>query len=65
MPNDDNAGGKTTSALKHDIKNQLSNISLSLEQLRYEIPDPTDDHQYYLDTIFNSCKKINELLDDM
>lgn len=50
--------------LKHDIKNQLSNIVLALNQLEYELPDPTIDQQYYLDTINDSCKKINALLNE-
>ena len=58
---------KTTHAealrtLKHDIKNQLSNIYLALEQLRYEIPDATEDCTFYLDSISMSSARINTLL---
>ncbi len=49
-------------ALKHDIKNQLSNIYLSIEQLRYEISDPTEDCVFYMDSIATSAAKINTLL---
>lgn len=56
---------KGTGVFKHDVKNQLSNISLALEQLRFEIPDQNEDCKYYLDTIFTSCKKINSLLEDL
>ncbi|MEZ2339304.1 hypothetical protein AB6735_26905 [Mucilaginibacter sp. RCC_168] len=48
--------------LKHDIKNQLSNIHLALEQLKYEIPDLSDDCVFYLDTILTSSTQINNLL---
>ncbi|WP_419700527.1 hypothetical protein [Mucilaginibacter sp. NFX135] len=48
--------------LKHDIKNQLSNIHLALEQLKYEIPDLSDDCLFYLDTILTSSTQINNLL---
>ena len=48
--------------LKHDVKNQLSNINLALEQLRYEITDQTADLIFYFDTIENSANHINELL---
>jgi nitrogen-specific signal transduction histidine kinase len=48
--------------LKHDINNQLSNISLALEQLRYEIPDASEDCTFYLDSILMSSVKINTLL---
>jgi nitrogen-specific signal transduction histidine kinase len=51
--------------LKHDIKNQLSNIHLALEQLRYEIPDPSADCLFYMDTILTSSTQINNLLNDV
>jgi nitrogen fixation/metabolism regulation signal transduction histidine kinase len=50
--------------LKHDIKNQLSNIHLALEQLKYELPDISDDCLFYIDTISTSSTKINDLLSD-
>lgn len=49
--------------LKHDINNQLSNILLALEQLRYEIPDVTEDCQFYLDSISMSSYKISSILE--
>lgn len=51
--------------MKHDVKNQLSNINLAIEQLRYELPDPTTDCIFYMDTIAMSCAKINSLLKDI
>jgi hypothetical protein len=48
--------------LKHDINNQLSNILLALEQLRYEIPDASEDCIFYLDSISISTAKITTLL---
>jgi len=51
--------------LKHDIKNQLSNIHLALEQLKYEIPDLSDDCLFYLDTILTSSTQINNLLNNV
>lgn len=48
--------------LKHDINNQLSSITLCLEQLRFEVPDQTEDMAYYFDTIEASCKNITDLL---
>ncbi|WPU94169.1 hypothetical protein SNE25_01350 [Mucilaginibacter sabulilitoris] len=50
--------------LKHDIKNQLSNIHLALEQLKYEMPDPSADCLFYMDTILTSSTQINNLLND-
>jgi nitrogen fixation/metabolism regulation signal transduction histidine kinase len=52
--------------LRHDIRNQLSNINLSVEQLRYEIPDDAgSDSEFYITTIAISCAKINDMLNDM
>jgi nitrogen-specific signal transduction histidine kinase len=65
MNADEAAPSKGTGVVKHDIKNQLSNISLALEQLRFEVPDQNEDSKYYMDTIFSSVKKINTLLDDL
>ena len=52
------------SGIKHDIRNQLSNINLAIEQLRYEITDASFDSVFYLDTIATSCEIINVLLKD-
>jgi len=49
-------------ALKHDIKNQLSNIYLAIEQLKYELPEVTADISFYLDTINTSCNNIDSVL---
>lgn len=49
--------------LRHDIRNQLSNIQLAAEQLRYEIPqNASDDYQLYINLIAESCNKINDFL---
>jgi hypothetical protein len=56
------ADNETLRTLRHDINNQLSNIFLALEQLRYEIPDASEDCIFYLDSISRSAAKINALL---
>lgn len=48
--------------LTHEIRNQLSNIQLSLDQLRYEVTDASPDCSFYMDMIATSCSKIDELL---
>ena len=48
--------------LKHDVKNQLSNINLAVEQLRYELENPTTDCIFYMDTIASSCAAINNMI---
>jgi hypothetical protein len=47
---------------KHDIKNQLSSITLALEQLKWEVSDENPDIQLYIEMIENSCKSINDTL---
>jgi hypothetical protein len=57
------ADDETLRVLKHDINNQLSNILLALEQLRYEIPDASEDCRFYLDSISMSSYKIISILE--
>ncbi len=51
--------------LRHDIKNQLSNIHLAIEQLRYEIPDVSEDCKFYLDSVIKSSELINKLITEL
>ncbi|MCC8408357.1 hypothetical protein LJ707_05410 [Mucilaginibacter sp. UR6-1] len=61
----DNTGEKIDiHLLRHDVNNQLSNINLCLEQLKYEVTDQTEDYRFYLEAIAISCKKIQEILAD-
>lgn len=53
---------ETMRILKHDIKNQLSNIHLALDTLKYEVSDPTEDFLYCVKSIVASANKINELI---
>ncbi len=50
---------------KHDVKNQLSNMYLAIDQLRFEV-DKMDDKTFAafcVDTIANSCAAINKQLE--
>nr|WP_294940775.1 hypothetical protein [uncultured Mucilaginibacter sp.] len=49
--------------LKHDIKNQLSNITLAIEGLRYEVGDIGGDMGLYIESMLTSAQKIDRLLD--
>ena len=63
---DDTFDGDNMRRVRHDIRNQLSNINLSVEQLKYEIPDDIgSDSAFYISTIASSCEKINLLLNDL
>ncbi len=55
---------ETLRVLKHDIKNQLSNIYLAIEQLRYDLPDATEDCTFYIDSVATSAAKIDSLLNN-
>ena len=59
---DNLAEDEAMTKLRHDINNQLSNITLALETLRYEIPDPTEDCSFCLHAINDSVEKIKALL---
>jgi hypothetical protein len=59
------ANGEDLRMRKHDVKNQLSNIHLAIEQLRYEVENPTEDCIFYMDTIATSCAKIDSLIKDI
>jgi nitrogen fixation/metabolism regulation signal transduction histidine kinase len=62
--NDKPAAEQALLMLKHDVKNQLSNINLALGQLKYELENPTDDCVFYMDTIATSCAKINSMIEN-
>jgi hypothetical protein len=52
--------------VRHDIRNQLSNIQMAVEQLRYDISSgDTDDTGFYINLITESCVKINDSLKDV
>lgn len=50
------------SKLRHDIKNQLSNITLLIGELRHELSNSSDDCKMYLDMMEQSAFTINDLL---
>jgi nitrogen-specific signal transduction histidine kinase len=61
----DNSHAEMLRTLRHDIKNQLSNIHMAVEQLRYEIPDPSEDCKFYMDSIIMSSETINKVLTEV
>ncbi len=50
------------SKLRHDIKNQLSNITLLIGELRHELADGSDDCKMYLDMIEQSAFAIDNMV---
>ncbi|GAC1308563.1 MAG: hypothetical protein NVSMB24_22490 [Mucilaginibacter sp.] len=63
--NEKGVGPEALRILRHDIKNQLSNIHLAIEQLRYEIPEISEDCTFYLDSIIKSSEVINKRITDL
>ncbi len=53
---------RTFHIIKHDIKNQLSNINLVTEQLKYEMQNAPADQLDYLEMIVSSTSKIDAIL---
>jgi hypothetical protein len=62
QPGDKAIDEDTLNKLKHDIKNQLSGITLVLEQLRYEMPNASAECIDYLDMIALSAREIDAIL---
>lgn len=63
-PKNENELKLILSGLRHDIRNQLSNIQLSVEELKHEMPGDSPDIAFYIETIATSCARINALLKD-
>lgn len=56
---------KTLRLIKHDIKNQLSNIHLALDTIKHEVNNPNEDVKFCIETITASALKINALIKEM
>ncbi len=48
--------------LRHDIKNQLSNINLVIGELKFELKTASADCHMYLDILEKSVESIDEML---
>lgn len=63
---DDNQQEKLRT-VKHDIKNQLSNMYLAIDQLKYELAHSNAGSfaTFCVDTIASSCQVINQQLENL
>lgn len=52
---------KAIRLIKHDIKNQLSNIHLALDTIKHEVNNPNEDVKFCIETIAASAAKIDAL----
>ncbi len=48
--------------VRHDIRNQLSNINLLIEQLKHDMQNAPQDQREYLNMITGSIEKIDTIL---
>jgi len=53
---------ETLNKIKHDIKNQLSNITLLLAQLKHEMQNAPEEQLEYLEMIEISITKVDAVL---
>ena len=56
---------KALHLIKHDIKNQLSNIHLALDTIKHEVDNPNEDVKFCIETIAASALKIDALVKEM
>ena len=52
--------GRLVRMLAHEVRNPLTNVNLSAEQLESELED--EDHIFYIDIIKRNCNRINDLI---
>jgi hypothetical protein len=60
-----NVDVRTLRLIKHDVKNQLSNIHLALDTIKHDVVNPTDDVKFCIETIAASAAKIDALIKEM
>jgi two-component sensor histidine kinase len=61
-PEDKGIDAGTFRMIKHDIKNQLSNINLLLDQLKHEMQNAPADQLDYMEMLTLSIAKIDTIL---
>lgn len=52
--------GRLVRMLAHEVRNPLTNVNLSAEQLEMELID--EDHKFYTQIIKRNCNRINDLI---
>lgn len=57
------ATGRLVRTLAHEVRNPLTNINLSLDQMREDIKD--DDSKFFLDIIRRNSQRINDLITEL
>lgn len=56
--------GRIARTIAHEVRNPLTNINLSIEQLQAEFP-PDEMSRMFLDMIYRNSERINQLVSDL
>ena len=56
--------GRIARSIAHEVRNPLTNVILSVEQLKLELP-PDEDYNFFIDIISNNCRRINTLITEL
>jgi signal transduction histidine kinase len=56
--------GRIAHIIAHEVRNPLTNVTLSLEQLKHEFQS-TEDAAIYFDIIKRNCERINQLITEL
>jgi PAS domain S-box-containing protein len=57
--------GRVARTIAHEVRNPLTNVNLSVEQLKTEVPSDDDTISMYFDIITRNCERINQLLTEL
>jgi len=57
--------GRFARTIAHEIRNPLTNITLSMGQLKSEIETKEDDLDLYFDIVKRNCERINQLITEL
>jgi signal transduction histidine kinase len=57
--------GRIARTIAHEVRNPLTNVNLSIEQLRNELGEKADEFQLYFDIIIRNCERINQLITEL
>lgn len=57
--------GRIARTIAHEVRNPLTNVNLSVEQLRNELGNAAEPFQLYFDIIIRNCERINQLITEL
>jgi PAS domain S-box-containing protein len=57
--------GRVARTIAHEVRNPLTNVNLSVEQLKHEVNMEDDTISMYFDIIVRNCERINQLITEL